>query len=100
MATPEVSYRIEAAAPLYVVAVPRGHVRETASNRSFERLGDVAAFFSDDTPPAERSRILRKYGAEWIVLRRPPEKRSGFFADLPPVYDGRRYAVYSWPLAP
>ena len=58
----QMSYRIAAAAPVYVVAAPIVHVANTKANRPYERVAPC----STGSRPAIRS-IPRKYGATWAV---------------------------------
>ena len=56
------SYRIAAAAPVYVVASPAVHVANTNANRPYERIRDVQHWLATGDPA-----IPRKYGATWAV---------------------------------
>jgi hypothetical protein len=56
------SYRISAAAPVYVVASPAVHVADTKANRPYERIRDVQHWLATGDPA-----IPRKYGATWAV---------------------------------
>lgn len=56
------SYRIAAAAPVYVVAAPPAHVADTKANRPYERESDVNHWLATGD-----SAVPRKYGATWAV---------------------------------
>jgi hypothetical protein len=82
----ETSYRIAAAAPVYVCNAPTGHVADTEDNRPFERRDEARAFFSTGDLA-----IPRRCGAEWLVV-----DTSRFDVELraSPVYRDGRYALY------
>lgn len=62
-ADPEASYRIGAAAPVYVCVAPPGHVADTEANRPRERVDEFRAFArSGDLA------IPRACGATWLVV--------------------------------
>jgi hypothetical protein len=82
----ETSYRIAAAAPVYVAAAPPAHVADTRANRPYRRLARVKRFM--------RTRDLaipRSFGAGWIVLDRTGKLES---LPLPKVYADARYVLY------
>ena len=82
----ETSYRVAAAAPIYVAAGPPAHVADTEENRPYERRLDVLRFFRTGDLA-----IPRGYGAGWLVLdRRRHEREVG--ADR--VYADGRYVLY------
>src|SRR5262249_12914286 len=56
IADPTVSYRIAAAAPVYVVAAPPAHVANTRANRPYERERDVKRWLRTGDPA-----VLRRY---------------------------------------
>ncbi len=62
LAPVELSYRILAAAPVYVVAAPVAHVADTKANRPYQRVRDVRHWLATGDPA-----IARKYGATWEV---------------------------------
>jgi hypothetical protein len=80
------SYRVNAYAPVYVVAAPPAHVADTTENRPYERRLDVIEFL--------RTRDLtipRRYGAGWIVVAK---RRFDLPLDLPVVYEDDRFVLY------
>jgi hypothetical protein len=82
----ETSYRIAAAAPVYVAAAPPAHVADTTENRPYARRRAVLAF--------ARTRDLaipRRYGADWILLDR---RRMPFTLPLDRVFHDQRYTLY------
>jgi hypothetical protein len=97
--TLEASYRIQAYAPVYVAAVPRGHARPTRANAHLQRVSDVARFFSAGTSNSVRRSLLTKYDATWIVVVKGEPYPARFFDPLVPVYEDDRYALYRWHLA-
>jgi hypothetical protein len=58
----QMSYRILAAAPVYVVAAPVAHVADTRANRPYQRVQDVNHWVATGDPV-----IPRVYGATWEV---------------------------------
>ena len=56
------SYRVAAAAPLYVVAAPPTHVAATKANMPYERVRDVEHWLATND-----SAIPRKYHATWAI---------------------------------
>ena len=82
----ETSYRIAAAAPVYVAAAPPAHVADTTKNRPYRRRDDVLEFAR--THDLE---IPRRYGAGWIVIDR---RRMPFDLALRQVYTDGRYTLY------
>ena len=87
---PETSYRIAAAAPVYIAVAPPGHVADTEENRPYERRDQSRRFFeTGDTG------IPRRAGADWLVLdrRQFPE----VVLELDSVYRDGRYTLYVVP---
>lgn len=64
IAPPQTSYRLLAAAPVYVVAAPIVHVANTRANMPKLRLKQVAAWLAGRAPG-----IPRRYGATWAVRK-------------------------------
>ncbi|MFN2468634.1 MAG: hypothetical protein ABR521_10960 [Gaiellaceae bacterium] len=81
----ETSYRIAAYAPLYVAAAPPEHVADTTGNRPYRRRDDVRRFLRTGDLS-----IPRRYGAEWLVVRR--DSRLGVRA--PALYTDGRFALH------
>ena len=87
----ETSYRISAAAPVYVAAGPPAHVADTVRNRPYERRADNLRFFD-----SADSRIPRRYGARWLVVDKERFERlqRRHLDALKPLYEDRRYTLY------
>ena len=64
IAPPETSYRILAAAPVYVVAAPLAHVANTKANRPDARVRTSTRWLATGDPA-----IPRRYGATWAVRK-------------------------------
>ena len=62
IASPETSYELAAAAPVYVVAAPIAHVANTRANDPQTRIDDVEHWLATRDPA-----IPRHYGATWAV---------------------------------
>jgi hypothetical protein len=58
----ELSYRVVAAAPVYVVALPVAHVADTRANDPYGRRAAVLRWVRTDDPS-----IPRRYGATWAI---------------------------------
>jgi hypothetical protein len=84
---PETSYRIAAAAPVYVANAPPGHVADTKANRPYARQADAKRFQRTGDLA-----IPRRYGAGWLVVdaKRAPPKPA-----LQQVYGDARYTLYT-----
>jgi hypothetical protein len=82
----EASYRIAAAAPVYIAVAPPGHVADTEENRPFERRRDFRRF----ARTGDLS-IPRSYGAAWLVLDR---SRFDLRPQLPATYRDDRWTLY------
>ncbi len=89
---PDTSYRIAAAAPVYVAAAPPAHVADTVKNRPYRRRADAISFFESGTLA-----IPRRYGAGWIVVDR---KRARLALPLEQVYSDARYVLYRLEMPP
>jgi len=85
----ETSYRIAAAAPVYIAAAPPSHVADTEENRPYARRADNIAFFARGDLA-----IPRRYGADWLVIDR---SRFSVRPDLPVVHRDGRYTLYRLP---
>ncbi|MDQ3066920.1 MAG: hypothetical protein M3R12_07205 [Actinomycetota bacterium] len=85
----ETSYRIAAAAPVYIAAAPPSHVADTEQNRPYERRAANIEFFrTGDTE------IPRRAGADWLVVDR---RRFDIVPQLDSVYRDGRYTLYVLP---
>ena len=73
----ETSYRIAAAAPVYIAAAPPGHVADTEENRPYERREDNIRFFAggDLAIPRRRRRRLAR-GRPRPIQARPAARES------------------------
>ncbi|MBA3365234.1 MAG: hypothetical protein H0U03_05540, partial [Actinobacteria bacterium] len=82
----ETSYRLAAAAPVYIAAAPPGHVADTVENRPYERREDVRVFLRTGDLA-----IPRRYRARWIVVDRNLFRKP---LSLPSAYADARYVLY------
>ena len=83
---PETSYRIAAAAPVYIAVAPPGHVADTKENRPYERRDDARVFLRTGDLA-----IPRRYGAGWLVV---DAHRTDLRPSLSVVYRDGRYTLY------
>ena len=56
------SYRVAAAAPVYIVAAPVTHVAATTVNKPYERAKDILRWVQTNDPA-----IAKQYGATWAI---------------------------------
>jgi hypothetical protein len=82
----ETSYRIAAAAPVYIAVAPPGHVANTTANVPYVRARDARRFLKTGDLS-----IPRRYGAEYLVVDRLRLRRS---FGLPVVYRDPRFVLY------
>jgi hypothetical protein len=85
----ETSYRLAAAAPVYVAVAPPGNVANTEANRPFERAEDARRFLA-----TRDLSIPESYGARYLVVDRT---RLPDPFDLPELYRDERFALYRLP---
>ncbi|HEY3920785.1 MAG TPA: hypothetical protein VGL76_01610 [Gaiellaceae bacterium] len=64
IAPPQTSYRLLAAAPVYVVCAPPTHVANTKANVPYVRVKQCADYLAGRTPA-----VARRYGATWAVRK-------------------------------
>jgi 4-amino-4-deoxy-L-arabinose transferase-like glycosyltransferase len=72
IASPQISYRLLAAAPVYVVAAPPVHVANTRANQPYVRVKEVEAWLAGRAPG-----VARRYGATWAVRQGRLYRLSG-----------------------
>ena len=82
----ETSYRIEAYAPVYVVAAPPAHVADTRKNMPQERRKDVIKFLHRPSLA-----VPRHYHADWVVVAK---RRFDITLPLPKAYEDARFILY------
>ena len=85
----ETSYRIAAAAPVYVAAAPPSHVADTEENDPYARRRENIRFFETGDLA-----IPGRAGAGWLVVDR---KRFDLVPDLDFLYRDGRYTLYALP---
>jgi hypothetical protein len=85
----ESSYRIAAAAPVYVCNAPPGHVADTKRNRPYQRRDEWRRFNSTGDLA-----IPKRCGASWLVI---DTKRFDTRPELPVAYRDGRYVLYRIP---
>lgn len=80
------SYRIGAAAPVYICAAPVVHVADTEDNRPYGRRREATQFLRTGDLD-----IPRACGATWLVI---DATRTSVRPDLPVVYADDRFTLY------
>lgn len=88
------AFRLTAGAPVYVVAVNKGHGGDTVPNRHDERRADVERFFGEPLAAEDAWSIVRKWDADWILARTKAAHPRALLEQLDPVYRGRTYTLY------
>jgi hypothetical protein len=88
------SLRLLAAAPVFVVAAPPGHIALTRENRPRARARQVVRFFRGELAGAERRAFLARYGVDWLVVDRSRPYPADLVATLRPSYEDGRFALY------
>src|SRR5262249_33045513 len=83
---PETSFRLAAAAPVYIAVAPPGNVADTKKNRPYARAHDARRFLRTGDLS-----IPRDYGARYVVLDR---LRPMLKLHLPIVYNDDRFTLY------
>jgi hypothetical protein len=83
---PETSYRLAAAAPVYIAVAPPGHVADTAKNRPYERARDARRFLATGDLS-----IPESAGAEYVVVDR---RRLRGPLGLERLYADPRFVLY------
>ncbi|MGZ4359386.1 MAG: hypothetical protein ACXVZW_06325 [Gaiellaceae bacterium] len=86
----DTSYRILAAAPVYVAVAPPAHVADTTRNKPYVRVKLWKRFARSG-----KLAIPRSFGAGWILLRRSDARR--LHLSLPVVYSDPRFVLYRLP---
>src|SRR5262249_37748926 len=67
----QTSYRVAAAAPLYIVAAPPTHVADTKANHPYQRVREIRHWVLTND-----RRVAKEHGATWAI-------RSGRLYRLP-----------------
>jgi hypothetical protein len=91
------AYEVAAYAPVYVNAAPTGHVASSARNHPRRRRVDSERFRSVSLSDAERSELLARYDADWVLVDRELPQPTEYLDELRLVYDGGRYVLYAAP---
>jgi hypothetical protein len=86
----ETSYRIAAAAPVYIANAPPAHVADTRANRPCARRRELLLFLRTGDLG-----IPRAYGARWLVLK--PRERPELQHRLQRIYADARFALFRLP---
>ncbi len=85
----ETSFRIGAAAPVYIAVAPPGHVANTETNRPFERADDARRFLRTGDLS-----IPESYDADYLVVDRLKMRRD---LGLQELYRDPRFVLYRMP---
>jgi hypothetical protein len=85
----ETSYRLAAAAPVYIAVAPPGHVADTKENQPYVRARDARTFAATGNLD-----IPLRYGAEFLVVDRRRNRRT---FELPRLYGDVSFVLYRLP---
>jgi hypothetical protein len=92
---PETAFAVAAFAPVYINAGPIGNVTDTMANRPRIRQADARRFFyRRESTDAERLAILRRYGADWVIVDKEKRYPQDFVRTLELGFEDDRYALY------
>ena len=92
---PKTSFELAAYAPVYITSSPAGYVAPTTKNHVQARVKDAKAFLEDRSlSDAERTAILRRWGAGWVLVDKAEAYPGEFLGQLRLAYQDGRYAVY------
>jgi len=90
---PKTVYRLDAQAPVYIVAAAGGHGGDTVVNHHSERRLDAKTFF-DSKDPAELQAILDRWDPQWVLVRKDLPYPREFMQQYTPVYEDKLFALY------
>jgi hypothetical protein len=90
---PKTAYRLDAQAPVYIVAAAGGHGGDTVVNHHSERRLDAKTFF-DSKDPAELQAILDRWDPQWVLVRKDLPYPREFMQQYTPVYEDKLFALY------
>jgi hypothetical protein len=92
---PETAYELAAYAPVYINDAPSGHAADTVANRLQARRRDTRRFFQDEgLSDVARRAILSRWQADWLLVDTDRPAPEEFLANLQPVYEDGRFALY------
>ena len=92
LADPSTSYRIVAAAPVYLVTALPGNVADTGRNRPYERRRNVWAFLKTGNLGT-----VARYKPGWIVLTSAERLKLAAKVKLTPIYRDDAFSLYRIP---
>jgi hypothetical protein len=90
---PKTVYRLDAQAPVYIVAAAGGHGGDTVVNHHAERRLDAKTFF-DSKDPAQLRAILDRWDPQWVLVRKDLAYPREFMQQYTPVYEDKVFALY------
>ena len=96
----ETAYRVTAAAPVFVAATLPFHVADTGATRPHRRQRDAIRFFNPaQLSDSERTVLLERYGADYVLVDKTRAYPEEFAATLEPIYEDGRYLLLRAPTA-
>ena len=90
---PKTAYRLDAQAPVYIVAAAGGHGGDTVVNHHSERRLDAKTFF-DSKDPVELQAILDRWDPQWVLVRKDLPYPREFMQQYTPLYEDKLFALY------
>jgi hypothetical protein len=89
------AYVLAGFAPVYINASPPGHGGLAPENRANARSSAARRFFgSHRLTDAQRSAILERYSADWLLVDKRGPYPQAFLRHLRPVYEDALFALY------
>jgi hypothetical protein len=94
----QTAYRVTADAPVFVAATLPFHVADTGATRPHRRQRDAIRFFNpNQLSNAERTELLERYRADYVLVDKSHLYPKEFTATLEPVYEDGRYLLLRAP---
>jgi len=94
----QTAYRVTANAPVLVAATLPFHVADTGAARPYRRQRDTVRFFtSKRLTDAERTVLLERYHAGWVLVDKKRPYPRAFVSTLPTAYEDGRYLLLRVP---
>ena len=92
---PATEFDLAAYAPVYITSSRPGYVAPTEANQVQARVKDARRFLTRSSiPDARRMRILRRWGAQWVLVDKWRKYPGDFLSRFDLVYQDGRYALY------
>ncbi len=85
---------------MFVAATLPFHVADTGATRPHRRQRDAIRFFNpSQLSDSERTALLERYGADYVLVDKTRPYPKAFTATLEPIYEDGRYLLLRAPTA-